>query len=131
MGEYWKTVSTVLIALVLGLAVEKQGRDIAAVLSITVCCIALAVAVAYLEPVFDLLWQLKQLCSTSDELLPVLLKAVGITLVSEVGASVCADAGNASLGKTLHFLGNAAVLYLSIPFFRVLMNMIQEMIWGI
>ena len=128
MSDFWKTVAVALVAVILGLAVEKGEKDIAAVLGVMVCCIAAGVAVNYLEPVLDLLWELQQLCNLPDGLLSVLIKAVGIALVAELSATVCTDAGNASLGKMLQILGGAAVLSLSVPMFRALMTMIREMI---
>lgn len=128
MSEFWKTVAVALVAVILGLAVEKGEKDIAAVLGVMVCCIAAGVAVNYLEPVLDLFWELQQLCNLPDGLLLLLIKAVGIALVAELSATVCTDAGNASLGKMLQLLGGAAVLSLSVPMFRALMTMIREMI---
>ena len=48
--------------------------------------------------------------------------------ITMLSATVCTDAGNASLGKMLQILGGAAVLSLSVPMFRALMTMIREMI---
>lgn len=131
MSDFWKTISVALLAVILGLAVGKEEKDIAAVLSVTVCCIAAAVAIAYLEPVLDLLWELQSECCLPEGLLPVLMKAVGVALVAELSATVCSDAGNAALGKILQILGCAAVLSLSVPIFRTLMTMIREMIGAI
>ena len=64
-------------------------------------------------------------------LVSILMKAVGIALVAELSATICADAGNASLGKMLQILGGAAVLTLSVPMFRTLMTIIKEMIGGL
>ncbi|MGM9585666.1 MAG: SpoIIIAC/SpoIIIAD family protein [Faecousia sp.] len=131
MSDFWKTISVALLAVILGLAVGKEEKDIAAVLSVTVCCIAAAVAIAYLEPVLDLLWELQSECCLPEGLLPVLMKAVGVALVAELSATVCSDAGNTALGKILQILGCAAVLSLSVPIFRTLMTMIREMIGAI
>ena len=45
MSDFWKTISIALIAVILGLTVGKEERDIAAVLSVMVCCIAANAAV--------------------------------------------------------------------------------------
>lgn len=131
MIEFWKTVSLVLLTVILGLAVGKGERDIAVVLSTVACCIAAGLAVTYLEPVLDLLWELQELSHLPEGMLPVLLKAVGIALVAELSATVCSDAGNAALGKMLQILGSAAVLSLSIPMFRTLMTLIKELMGGV
>ena len=58
--------------------------------------------------------------------LRILLKAVGIGLVSEIAALVCADAGNSSLGKTVQLLGSAVILWLSLPLFTMLIELLQR-----
>ena len=131
MSEFWKTTSIVLLTVILGLAVGKTERDISAVLSLVAACIAAGVAVTILEPVLNYLVELQRLFHLPDDLISILLKAVGIALVAELSASICADAGNASLGKMLQILGGAAVLTLSVPMFRTLMTIIKEMIGGL
>lgn len=131
MNEFWRITSLALITVVLSLAVGKTERDISAVLSILAVSIAASVAVTILEPVLDYLWELRNLCELPDGLFSVLLKAVGIALTAELSATVCTDAGNASLGKMLQILGGATVLSLSLPLFRTLMTIIKEMIGGL
>lgn len=61
-------------------------------------------------------------------MLGILLKAVGIGLVSEIAGLVCTDAGNGSLGKTLQMLGSAVILYLSLPIFTAMLELIREIL---
>ena len=61
-------------------------------------------------------------------MLGILLKAVGIGLVSEIAGLVCNDAGNGSLGKTLQMLGSAVILYLSLPIFTAMLELIREIL---
>ena len=92
------------------------------------CCIAASIAVSYLEPVLDLLWELNDIGEMQDGMLGILLKVAGIALVSELAGMICSDAGNGSLGKTLQLLGSAAILYLSIPIFNTLLTLIREIL---
>jgi hypothetical protein len=41
---------------------------------------------------------------------------------------VCADAGNASLGKVLQILASAVILWLSLPVFTALIELIQKIL---
>ena len=131
MSEFWKTTSLILLTVILSLAVGKTERDISAVLGMFTLCVAACSALAILEPVLDYLRELQDIFDLPEGLLSVLLKAVGIALVTELSATVCADAGNASLGKMLQILGGAVVLSLSVPMFRTLMTIIREMIGGL
>ena len=131
MDDFWKTTAFVLLTVILSLSLDKTERDISAVMGIVALCIAACAAVTILEPVLNYLVELQRLFHLPDDLISILLKAVGIALVAELSASICADAGNASLGKMLQILGGAAVLTLSVPMFRTLMTIIKEMIGGL
>ena len=131
MDDFWKTTALVLLTVILSLSLDKTERDISAVMGIVALCIAACTAVTILEPVLNYLVELQRLFHLPDDLISILLKAVGIALVAELSASICADAGNASLGKMLQILGGAAVLTLSVPMFRTLMTIIKEMIGGL
>ena len=131
MDDFWKTTALVLLTVILGLSLDKTERDISAVMGIVALCVAACAAVTILNPVLNYLVELQRLFHLPDDLISILLKAVGIALVAELSASICADAGNASLGKMLQILGGAAVLTLSVPMFRTLMTIIKEMIGGL
>lgn len=128
MGMFWKAAAAVLIAVVLELTLGKREKDIGTLLSIGVCCMVGMIAFSYLEPVLDLLRELEALGDLQGDLLGILLKALGISLVAEVAGMVCGDAGNSSLGKTVQMLGGAVILYLSIPVFRSLLELIQRIL---
>ena len=131
MDDFWKTTALVLLTVILSLSLDKTERDISAVMGIVALCVAACAAVTILNPVLNYLVELQRLFHLPDDLISILLKAVGIALVAELSASICADAGNASLGKILQILGGAAVLTLSVPMFRTLMTIIKEMIGGL
>lgn len=131
MDDFWKTTALVLLTVILSLSLDKTERDISAVMGIVALCIAACAAVTILNPVLNYLVELQRLFHLPDGLISILMKAVGIALVAELSASICADAGNASLGKMLQILGGAVVLTLSVPMFRTLMTIIREMIGGL
>lgn len=128
MDLFWKTTAAVLLALILGLALGKQQKDISVLFIIAVCCMTGMSAISLLEPVLDFLYELKALTRIEDAMLTSLIKIVGIALVSELVSVICADAGSSSLGKGLQLAASAAILYLSIPMFHTVFSMIREML---
>ncbi len=128
MGSFWKATAAILLTVIFILALGKQEKDISALLGMAACCLVGVIVISYLEPVVDLLWELGELGEISGSTLGILMKAVGIALVSEIAGMLCSDSGSASLGKMLQMLGSAAILYLSIPIFRALLTLIQEIL---
>ncbi len=128
MELYFKGAAGILLAAVLGLALQKQEKDLSAVLTAAVIAMAAVLMLRLLEPVLELLRQLEQVGNLRSGALELLLKAAGIGLTAEVAGLVCADAGNAALAKMLRLLGTAAILCLSVPMFTALLECITEMV---
>lgn len=128
MGIFWKAAAAALITVVLGLALGKQEKDISAILTMAVCSMVTVAAFTYLEPVLDFLRELEAIGDLQADFLGILLKALGIGLVAEIAGMVCMDAGNGSLGKTVQMLGGAVILYLSLPVFRALLELIRQIL---
>lgn len=120
-----------MVASVLGLALSKQGKEMAALLTIGICAMVLLAAITFLEPVLELLRQLESLGNLNSEMVQILFKIVGIGLISEIASMICADAGNASMGKALQILGSSVILWLSIPVFQALLELIQQILGDI
>lgn len=125
MSLFWKAAAAVLIAVVLILMLGKQAPDMGLMISIAASTMVAILAVTYLEPVLEFLQELEVLSRIQGDMLGVLLKAVGIGLVVEITGTICADAGNASLGKTLQLLGSAVILCLSVPVLRSMLDLVQ------
>lgn len=128
MELYFKGAAGILLAAVLGLALQKQEKDLSAVLTAAVIAMAAVLMLRLLEPVLELLRQLEQVGNLRSDALELLLKAAGIGLTAEVAGLVCVDAGNAALAKMLRLLGTAAILCLSVPMFTALLECITEMV---
>lgn len=128
MELYFKGAAGILLAAVLGLALQKQEKDLSAALTAAVIAMAAVLMLRLLEPVLELLRQLEQVGNLRSDALELLLKAAGIGLTAEVAGLVCADAGNVALAKMLRLLGTAAILCLSVPMFTALLECITEMV---
>lgn len=131
MELFMKAAGAALIASILGLALSKQAKDMQVLLIIAGCCMVAGIGATYLRPVLDLLSELQTLGNLNSELTEILIKAAGVGLLSELACMICNDAGNASLGKTVQLMGSAVVLYLAIPVFRGLIELVQGILGGI
>ena len=128
MDLFFQSAAAVLVTSIIGLALARQGKEFTMVLTIAVCCMVVLVGISFLQPVLDLLCRLEALGQLNGEMVKILFKVIGIGLVSEIAGMICADAGNASLGKALQILGSAVILWLSIPMFQSLLELIQEIL---
>ena len=123
-----KACAGALVTLVICLVLTKQSKDVALMLTITVCAMVLSIAVEQLAPLISFLDRLQDVGNLDRNIVSVLLKAVGIGFLGEITGLVCLDTGNAALGKTIHLLTTCAILYLSLPLFESLLDLIEEVL---
>lgn len=131
MERFYQAAAGVLIAVIIGLVLSKQGKDWTIILTALVSCMVLAVAAAYLEPILDFARQLQTLSNLDGDMLAVILKAVGIGLIAEIAALICQDAGNAALGKGIQILASIVILWLALPLMQGLLELVQKIMGGI
>lgn len=128
MGGFWEAAAGIMVAVVLWIVVSKQGKEFSIGLSLIACCLALMLIASYLDPVFDLIARLERLGGIQQEWISVMLKAVGIGVIVEIGSLICEDAGNAALGKTLQIAGAIVILWLSVPLMSGLIDLLERML---
>ena len=100
-------------------------------LRLAVCVMTVLAALYFLSPVVDFARRLCSMAALDGELLGTLFKAAGIGMMTQIGAVVCEDAGNGAAGKGIQLLGTAVILWLSVPIFETLMNLIKDIMGGI
>ena len=128
MGEYLRFAAAALIGLILVLVVGRQSRDLGMLLSLAVCVLLALGAMEFLEPVLELLNELKRLGELDGGAVGILLRCAGIGIISELAGLLCADAGEGAMGRALQICANAAILWLSLPLLRQVLTMIGEVL---
>lgn len=128
MDVFIKAAACILVALILYLVLAKQSKDISVLLTVAVCCMIAAAALSYLDPVIEFIRNLQALGNLDPQMMEIILRSVGIGLLAEITGLVCADAGNAALGKTLQIIASAVVLWMSVPLFTNLIELVEEIL---
>ncbi len=128
MDLYLKIIAGVLLTVVVCLVLSKQGKDFSVMLVIMGCCMCAAGAAKYLQQIISFLEKLQLLGNLNSELISVLLKTAGIGILSEIVSLICTDSGNGALGKTLQILSTGVILWLAIPVFTQLMELVEDIL---
>lgn len=131
MELFVKTCGAVLLAVILILTLGTRSKDLSMVLGMAVCCMAALIAMEYLRPVIGFISQLEEMGGLDHSMVRILLKVVGIGLVSEIAALVCTDSGSSSLGKAVKLLGSAVILWLSLPLYSMLVELLRKILGGL
>lgn len=128
MEIFLKTVACALVILLLCLVLGKGSKDFYMILTTIGCCMIGIVAISYIQPVVTFIKELQLRANINTELFSTVLKSVGIALLCEICNLVCADCGNASVGRMIHLLGSGVILWLSIPLYNSLFTLIDKIL---
>lgn len=60
--------------------------------------------------------------------MPVLIKIIGITYISEFASDICKDSGYGTIGSQIQIFGKLSILAVSMPIFESLFNTIDGLI---
>lgn len=126
MEAFWKAAAVIILTVILGAALGKTEKDISVVLSVAACCMVMLVAVQYLSEIVVFLSELGSSRDFGNPFISTLLKISGVALMTELTELISSDAGNSALGKAAQILGNAVILFLSLPLFETFLSIVQE-----
>lgn len=131
MDMFWKVAAGILTALILWINLSKSNKDISVLMTMAVCAMAIIASAAFLRPIIDFIKRLQSIGKLDRDLLSVVLKVVGIGIVTEIAVMICKDAGNESMGKTLQFVSAAVVLWMAIPVFERLLSLLDRILGAV
>jgi len=122
-------VSAVAVAgVVVTLVIKKNSPEMALLLTITLALIALFLAFNVVSSITDYLKSLSDLAGVSPAVLTIVIKTVGIGVVSKLASDVCRDAGQASVASGVEFTGAVVAVYVALPLFKTVISMIESLV---
>lgn len=128
MNIFLKVIAGVLTAVILWLCVSKENKGISVLLSLAVCLMVITAGLSFFKPVMEFIYILRDLGKINEKLLEVILKVIGIGLLTELSVVICKDAGNESMAKSLQILSTIIVVRISIPVFEMLLSLLEEIL---
>ena len=106
---------------------KKHSAETALLLSLTACVLIALVLLQILDPILDFLQRLRSLSGLDQALMTPMLKAVGISFLTQFASNICADAGQSAIAKLVELSGSILALYVSLPLFEAVLDMVQTM----
>ena len=130
METFFQAAVLVVVGVILCLSLGKERKETAVLLSLAICAMAALTAGAFLSPVLDFLRELSGRARLDSSVLTILLKVLGIGLVSQLAQLICADSGKDAMGKALQILTGVVTLWLALPLFRSLLELVRDVLSG-
>lgn len=107
-------------------ALRLQRPELATAVSLAGGVAALSMALADVAGIGEWLAAFRQLLGQDEDVAAVVLKGAGIAVVSELGAQLCADAGERALAGWITLAARLATLGLCAPLLSRIAGLIGE-----
>ncbi len=104
-----------LCAVLFAALVQKTNKEYALLISLGTAAVLLLFLLERAGPVFQQVEDLAASGPLEGEAVGLMLRAVGITVVGQVVARLCKDAGESALAYTVELAARAAVLAAALP----------------
>lgn len=111
----------------LALQFKTSRPEISVYLGVAVCMIIFTFSAGGLASVLRRMQILQEYLGENTEYLSFLLKAVGLTYICEVCASICKDAGYAGIAGQIELFGKLSVLMMGMPVLIAVVENISAM----
>ncbi|MBR7033532.1 MAG: hypothetical protein IKI03_07890 [Clostridia bacterium] len=127
MSGFFKICGAALLAVCAGLFLKDRHRDLSSVIAVCAGVAILSATVGCAEQITEFIKDVSE-GSAASSYVPVLLKAVGFSVLTEISVGICRSAGEEGLAGAVGFAGRCEILLLALPYVRELVGVALGML---
>lgn len=130
MQELMKATVIGIVTVLLAAMLRKYSKELGILLTLAACVLLGLLLVQFAQPLVDFLAKLRNIAGLDKSVTEPILKTIGIGLITQIGATVCADAGENAIAKLIEVCGGVLALYVSLPLLEAVLSMIDTISGG-
>ncbi|MDR1299650.1 MAG: stage III sporulation AC/AD family protein [Oscillospiraceae bacterium] len=123
-----KVLAVSAVGSALYLVIRRDSRDMALLLTLSVTAFMLLLGLNMAGAVIRFVNRLGDSAGLQGAAVSIVLKEIGISIVSRVSSDICREAGQVSAASSAEFVGAIAALYVALPLFETVVSMIESLI---
>ena len=117
-----------IVAAISAVAIKKHNGEIALMLSVACGVILLMAVISFAGTILQ---TVKQIATASDmniEYIKILLKVIGICIVTELAVSVCKESGQQAIAANVTLAGKILIMAASLPLYTEIFNTVASLV---
>lgn len=122
--EMLQIIGLGIVATIIILVIKAQRPEIALQASIITGIIIFMLIAGKLSAIIGLLTSYAGKVNIDMSYLTILLKIIGIAYITEFGAEICKDAGEASIASKIELAGKVVIMVLAVPIITSVLELI-------
>ena len=128
MDTVLRLAALCLLGALLAVLLRRGGGELALLLVLAVCGVAVALLLEPLGQLRDFWEAASTWGQLPEQLFQPLLKTVCIALICRTGSDLCRDAGEGALASVLETAGAVAAIVVSLPLFRAVWDLLESLL---
>ena len=128
MDTVLRLAALCLLGALLAVLLRRGGGELALLLVLAVCGVAVALLLEPLGQLRDFWEEASAWGQLPEQLFQPLLKTVSIALICRTGSDLCRDAGEGALASVLETAGAVAAIVVSLPLFRAVWDLLESLL---
>ena len=128
MDTVLRLAALCLLGALLAVLLRRGGGELALLLVLAVCGVAVALLLEPLGQLRDFWEEASAWGQLPEQLFQPLLKTVCIALICRTGSDLCRDAGEGALASVLETAGAVAAIVVSLPLFRAVWDLLESLL---
>lgn len=121
-------IGTAVVATVLYGLVKHYSPEYAVLVETGAIVLLLWMAYPHLCDVIDFFWEYTGDIGITSDYLKIVIKSLGIAVLTQFAADLCRDAGESAMGSKVEFVGKLMIAALAIPLAKALLELALELI---
>ena len=125
--QSWQIFGVGLLAAVATVVVKQMRADLAVTVRLAGSVVLLGAVVAMSAPIYSYLSALIS-GTAPGQYAEVLIKALGVALLTHLGAEICRDCGEGGIATAVELAGKCEILLLSLPLVSSILSSAAELL---
>lgn len=123
------TISSVaIVSAISAVAIKKHNSETALMLSIACGVILLMSVISYAGTIMQTVNNIVAASDMDIEYIKILLKVIGICIVTELAVSVCKESGQQTIATNVALAGKILIMVTSLPLYSEILNTVVSLV---
>lgn len=117
-----------IVAAISAVAIKKHNGEIALMLSVACGVILLMAVISFAGTILQTVNQIATASDMNIEYIKILLKVIGICIVTELAVSVCKESGQQAIAANVTLAGKILIMAASLPLYTEIFNTVASLV---
>ena len=126
--ELFRVVGIALIGAIAAVLLRQNRPELGMLVSLGCGIILISMGMNAVQQALEVVQRLMQQGGIDREYATILLKSLGVCIVTQVAADACRDSGETAIAAKIEFIGKLSILGISLPLFAKLLSTITTLL---